>query len=226
MSDDLGKLAEALAKAQAEFEPIIKSLTVKFNATTYKYADLAAVIAATTPALSKHGLAVTQCAEFMDGHFVMHTKLIHVGGGSISSIWPMPSSGKPQDMGSWASYARRYSLSGILNVASEVDDDGQTAKDIKAEITRLETPKPEAPKPSGKTIFLDTGSGSGSEHASVGGWLDALEAIIQDLDDAEMVFDLNEAKLQQIQAKALKEKNDAVVERIAQIFNNIQQKVA
>lgn len=227
----MGKLATALSKAQAEFSPIVKELEVSFGTTKYKYADLAAVIDATKDALGKNGLAVTQCAEFMGERFVMHTRLIHADGGEVSSYWPLPAGGKPQEMGSALTYARRYSLSAVLNVASEADDDGQAGQSAKEgkvkEIAKVEektkASAPEAPKASG--LWLNDGA-AGSMHGTVTAYLDALEGLLSRSDDPAQMFDLNAALLQEQQAKAVTQaktnpKAQAIVGRITAIFDHV-----
>lgn len=146
MEQTTGKLAEALAKAQAEFKPIKKDKTAKVRMKSggeysYSYADLSSVIDATKEALSKNGLAVTQPVEFQAERMVLHTKLMHSSGESESSFWPLPPPHTPaQEMGSALTYARRYSMSAILGVASEDDDDGAAGNEASK-------PQPQAAKP-------------------------------------------------------------------------------
>jgi hypothetical protein len=80
-----GKLADALAKAQAEFKAIKKDKTAKVRMKaggeySYNYADLSSVIDATKEALSKNGLAIMQPVEFQGERLVLHTKLLHSSG--------------------------------------------------------------------------------------------------------------------------------------------------
>lgn len=120
-------LAAALAKAQGEMK------NAAFNAENphfkSKYATLAAVRDAVTPALSKHGLAVTQTTHMGDDHLFLTTTLLHSSGESIESIYPLPQTfDKPQIMGSFISYARRYQLAMMTGTASDSDDDGSLAQ--------------------------------------------------------------------------------------------------
>ena len=60
-SDSIGKLAEALAAAQGEMKNApLNKVNPHFKS---KFADLASIRDASTPALSKHGIAVTQTFE-------------------------------------------------------------------------------------------------------------------------------------------------------------------
>src|SRR5208282_5935403 len=76
-SPDIGKLVEALAAAQSEFLPIVKTKENPYFKS--KYADLEDIISATRPALAKNGLVVFQLLETaQDGKSVIiHTKLAH-----------------------------------------------------------------------------------------------------------------------------------------------------
>ena len=57
-SEQIGELIAALAKAQTEFTPALKSSDNPFF--NSKYADLATNIEAVRPALNKHGIAFLQ----------------------------------------------------------------------------------------------------------------------------------------------------------------------
>jgi hypothetical protein len=118
-------LAEALAKAQANMQnaPLNKT-NPHFKS---KYADLAAIRDAVTPALSANGLAITQTPTFRDGAFVLVTTLRHTGGETVESIYPLAVD-KPQVMGSALTYARRYSLAAMCGIAAEEDDDANAAQ--------------------------------------------------------------------------------------------------
>lgn len=129
-SEQFNELAAALAKAQSEFLSIGKSKTVKFGATQYKYADLSEMIKATTPALSKHGLSITQelhPSEDDENELILETTLMHSSGQWRSSFYPIIRCTKPQEQGSQITYARKYALQGVLNIAADEDDDGQIA---------------------------------------------------------------------------------------------------
>jgi len=60
-SETIGKLADALAKAQGEFEAVPFNTTNKFLGA--RYADLGAVIETAKPVIAAHGLAVAQLTE-------------------------------------------------------------------------------------------------------------------------------------------------------------------
>ena len=125
-SDDIKDLAAALSKAQTEFKPILKTSSNPFFKSTY--APLEAVIDATKPALAKNGLAIIQGNEHKESGLVVTTLLAHVSGQWIESTLNInPVKNDPQGIGSAITYGRRYALSAILGVASEEDDDANSA---------------------------------------------------------------------------------------------------
>ncbi len=84
-SDTLNELAAALAAARLEFAPFVKEHVAQLHSAkgagySYRYGDLAALFDATTPALSKHGLAISQWPELENGRFVLVTVLLHASG--------------------------------------------------------------------------------------------------------------------------------------------------
>lgn len=148
-SDNIGKLAEALSKAQAAYESVQRTEHVGYatkggTAKNYNYAPLENIFKACRKALSDNGLAVIQPTSMGDGNLVVETILMHSSGEWISGQICLPSNEKnPQGEGSALTYARRYALSAMLGVASEEDDDAQAATGGKSK----QEPKP-AQKPS------------------------------------------------------------------------------
>lgn len=134
-SSEIGELADALAKAQAAFPLLERTKTVRVKTKsggeyTFSYAPLDAVIDAIREPLSNNGLAFVQLFEA--GHIVA-TRLMHTSGQWIESrivIQPLADENgvvSPQAVGSAITYARRYSLSALLGLADETDDDGNAA---------------------------------------------------------------------------------------------------
>jgi hypothetical protein len=91
----------------------------------YKYATLPAVLDAVRPALSASGLVLTQV---MDGGELV-TRLVDCDTGEhIESRFPMSFDGLGwHQIGSAQTYARRYSLLGLLGLAPDDDDDAASA---------------------------------------------------------------------------------------------------
>ena len=123
-----GKLAGALAKAQAAFPAIPRDRTVTVRmktggSYTFAYAPLDTVLAAVRGPLAANGLAVSQ---LLDGGDLV-TLLLHESGESLSGRWTLPPHQDIQGLGSAVTYLRRYALQALLGIASEEDDDGNAS---------------------------------------------------------------------------------------------------
>lgn len=132
-SESIGKLADALSKAQAAIKPPKKGKTAKVQTKdggsySYSYADLADVIECYRAPLSANGLALTQLMRLQDGHMVLVTKLAHSSGEWLASEYPVATYVRPQEQGSAITYARRYAATAMLGIAAEDDDDGAAAQ--------------------------------------------------------------------------------------------------
>lgn len=124
-SESLDALSEALAAAQGEMKnAVLNRVNPHFK---NRYADLAAIRDAVVPALSKHGVAVTQFTDFRDGNSVLVTRLMHKSGQWIEGAYPLTQQTNPQAMGSQLTYARRYTLSAITGISADEDDDAEIA---------------------------------------------------------------------------------------------------
>lgn len=128
MSEEIGALAEALAKSQGEFQAVKKG-TKAFN---YNYADLEAVLASSRDITSKHGLAVVQLnlSKVIGDNLLVGVKtmLTHSSGQYISSDIYVPamkskSNTLVQMAGVNITYLRRYGIQSILGLATK-DTDG------------------------------------------------------------------------------------------------------
>jgi hypothetical protein len=119
-------LTAALATAQSEMpNASLNRVNPHFKS---KYADLAAIRAATLPSLNKYGMSLTQFTKIRDGEFILITRLQHTTGEFLESEYPLPTQlDKPQVMGSALTYARRYSWASMCGVFAEDDDDANAA---------------------------------------------------------------------------------------------------
>lgn len=143
-SEQINEIAAALAKAQAEIEnPTFNKTNPHFKS---QYADLASVLNAVRPALSKHGIAIMQMSGMEEAGVVLYTRLTHSSGQWIQSVYPVTISQKHQDIASAMTYAKRISLSAMAGVAGEDDDDGNAANNAPVNTVRAakQTPKPVA----------------------------------------------------------------------------------
>lgn len=125
-SEQINELAKSLSNAQGIMIPASKDSNNPFFKS--KYADLAAVWSVCREPLSKNGLAISQHANSEGNIVTVETLLLHTSGQWLLSRLSMTSKdSSPQAIGSCITYARRYSLSSILGIASEEDDDGNAA---------------------------------------------------------------------------------------------------
>lgn len=125
-SQTTAKLDAALAKAQGEIEAASKD---KVNpAFRSKYADLTSVWAAIRPALSKHGISITQWpVHSEDGRLHIVTRVAH-DGEWIKAHFSIPVVKQdPHGYGSATTYAKRFSLAAAIGVVADDDDDGNAA---------------------------------------------------------------------------------------------------
>lgn len=124
-----GQLSKALAAAQKKFTPVQKNktATVRTNAGgqyTYKFADLADVLSMAIPVLSGEGIAFSQPFVIKDGKLRVTTKLTFGTETEQSDGLILPENIKPQELGSFISYYRRYDACSLLGIAPDEDVDG------------------------------------------------------------------------------------------------------
>lgn len=129
-SDEVGELYSSLAKAQLEMEVAkTDSINPFFKS---KYSDLAGIVKASRPYLSKNGLAVIQrVLPDSKGQLCLYTRLCHCSGQWMESYMPItPPKSDVQAIGSYITYLRRYNYASIVGVvASDEDDDGHVASE-------------------------------------------------------------------------------------------------
>ena len=130
-SPTLAKLALALSKVQGELKGAVKGKKNPFFGS--QYADLAAVWDSCRVPLAKNELAVIQINSGSAERPSLITMLVHSSGEWIrSELFMKQEKPGPQALGSILTYARRYSLSGMVGVcpiegSSDGDDDGNNA---------------------------------------------------------------------------------------------------
>lgn len=137
-SGTIGQLAAALSKAQKSYKPLKKEATNPyFNS---KYADLASIIEATNDALCDNELSLTQWPSYGNARVCVKSLLLHTSGEFIEDDLHIPipkiknkdtgealDKDDPQTIAICVSYARRIAQQAILNVAGEIDDDGNSS---------------------------------------------------------------------------------------------------
>lgn len=122
-------LAQALVAFQAEAPQVKKDKTAHVRSDkgnySYTYADLADMVAAAYPVLSKHGLAFTAKPTLnADGRFVLAYRLWHGPSGETDDgEIALPSNGTPQAIGAAVTYARRQAFSAVTGIVADEDND-------------------------------------------------------------------------------------------------------
>ncbi len=127
-SESINELATALAKAQGTMKAaVFNKKNPHFKS---QYADFSSCMDACRGPLSENGLAILQYCETRDGRLSLITMLAHTSGQWIKSEFPLISAKQDsQGIGSAMTYAKRYSLCGMVGIVADEDgdDDGEAA---------------------------------------------------------------------------------------------------
>lgn len=136
-SDTNTKIAPALAKAWAELEnpkhnKSVKVQTKNGGSYTFDYTDLGGILDEAKRVFKDNGITIIQNAysDVAEGKLMIsvETMFLHSSGEWVrSQPLKMPSSNNMQDMGGQVTYMKRYSLSAMLGIATESDDDANGA---------------------------------------------------------------------------------------------------
>lgn len=108
--------------------------TANAGSRTYKYLNLATLLKNIKPIFAKHDLAFSQKVTFTptsDGRQTLGTiETIIFDENEQQTVceYPFFVTGDPQQVGSAITYARRYSLTTILGIFPDKDDDGSYAR--------------------------------------------------------------------------------------------------
>lgn len=141
-SESIKELAAALSRAQSTLQTAKKGSENPFFHS--RYADLLSIWEACRETLTANGLSISQLGDVdTDGRAVLETVLMHESGEWIKGRLPLMSiKADPQAQGSAITYARRYSLSAIIGLCTEEDDDGEASMDRTAKGQRAEEGAP------------------------------------------------------------------------------------
>lgn len=152
---------EQLIAAFAAFQGEVRSPAKNKTATVpgkdgrggykYSYADIADVLAAALPVLSKHGLALSQTLSISaNGMLIINTKVLHAAGGILEGgdLFAGSATATMQTVGGNLTYARRYAACTVLGIAAEEDTDGPMQSSGPA--PRPPPPRPSSPPPARK----------------------------------------------------------------------------
>jgi hypothetical protein len=136
-SQEIGLLAEALAKAQGAFSTAAKD--AENPHLRNRFGSLDSLIRATRPSLAANGLAVIQAISLNDGRVAVTTTLAHASGQWVNAAVSAPVADQKgvnplQAVGVVVSYLRRYSYGALVGVVASDDTDGESVE------PRLEQP--------------------------------------------------------------------------------------
>src|SRR5690625_4886655 len=138
MSDSIENISKALNKSwksinNPKHNQNVTVKTRKGGTYDFQYTDLTGIIDEVKPHLSENGITILQQAytEFSEGTFLVSvtTRLVHESGEWLESKplkFPLGEN-DIQSMGGLVTYMKRYSLSAILGISTEADDDGNVA---------------------------------------------------------------------------------------------------
>lgn len=170
--NDVIEIAKALNAFQAELVTVAKDADNPFFRS--KYADLASIMKATQPVLTKHGLAVVQLpSTTADGKPALTTIVMHTSGDSIESTVPLILAKQdPQGLGSAITYMRRYAYAAALQIVIDEDDDGNSAVQSQPSFTAV--PDRARPQQRGLRDIADNSPASQLQKETIMKYLDKL----------------------------------------------------
>jgi hypothetical protein len=133
-SENIANLATALSAFQNEVKQPMKSADNPFFKS--KYVPLEYVVEAINEIAHLHGLSFTQWATNDEHNRIgVSTMVMHTSGEWIEypPIYMKSEKDTAQGAGSVITYAKRYALSAVFGITSDVDDDGNVASGNKSD---------------------------------------------------------------------------------------------
>lgn len=127
-------LNKKFAEVLNEVPNFITDETASTGSRTYRYLNLATLLKSIKPIFTKHGLTFTQKVAFNgagEGRQVLgtvETIIFDETDQMTVCEYPFFVTGNPQQVGSAITYARRYSLTAVLGIFPDKDDDGAYAR--------------------------------------------------------------------------------------------------
>jgi len=155
-SATVGVLVTALAAAQVEFAPVEKNQEAEVKKDgrlqyKYRYADLGDVLAATRPALAKHGVVLMFAPRIGDGTMQVTATVRHLEewiSVTIGGPWRANNGNVLQGIGGSLTYLRRYAVQCLLGISTEEDTDANTGAHTSS---RLQASEPRDTRPAPPT---------------------------------------------------------------------------
>ena len=123
-SETIGAIAPSLIKAQSQMQGISKE--GKNPAFRSKYVTLDSILDTLRPILTSNGLMLTQGSQEPQAMqaVTVESRIIHTSGEWISTTVTKPDA---HGLGSALTYGRRYSVSALLAISADEDDDANGA---------------------------------------------------------------------------------------------------
>lgn len=146
-------LAAAMLSVQGKLKPVQPNADNTYHHS--KYADLPAVVEAAAPILTEAGLVILQRLDAeSDGGPVLITTLYHVESGEQieSRIKLAVAKATAQELGSWITYARRYSIAAMCGISVRGEDDDGNAASVNQRGGRDKQPAAPLPPPEPPTL--------------------------------------------------------------------------
>ncbi|CAB5237958.1 Essential recombination function protein [uncultured Caudovirales phage] len=124
----------------------------------YKYMTLDSILDELIPRMNAVGLVLCQRIDFSDSRDMsLITEIIDTDDETkITSNFPIPPTTKAQDVGSFLTYYRRYSLTAMVGIAADEDDDAASVSRPAAPAARTQPATPAAPaKPMFRPMLVE-----------------------------------------------------------------------
>lgn len=126
-SNEIAELTAALSKAQAEIRNPGKNTKNTFFKN--EYADLTSVLSCIRPVSAANGLSFIQGVEAYSGNVAVTSQISHSSGQWMKQVasveLPTQSKNPIQDLGSIATYLKRYQAQSMWAICADEDTDGQ-----------------------------------------------------------------------------------------------------
>ena len=125
----LSGLFGAMAKAQLAVRSVSKDGSNPHFKSSYVTLD--SILAGPVKVFNQHGIAIMQLPSLADNRISVRTVLAHANGANIQSDLSLPCDlNNPHKVGSTLTYLKRFSLTSILGIPGEEDDDGNAAAGV------------------------------------------------------------------------------------------------
>lgn len=209
-SDSIGALAKALVSFQASVKQPKKTATNPHFRNSYVPLDN--VVDSIHETAPLHGLAYVQETLVDNERAGVLTMIVHESGEWMEFdpfLLPIGQKATPQAVGSAITYARRYSLSTAFGLASETDDDANSASDNAQQNPSKQQPRKQAPpnEPKATQTQIDVLKGKAVAIANAAGVdvkvvVDSFKIpLVKTVTDFDTVNDKMEAKIEELATK-------------------------